>query len=81
MDLVIPEEIVKASQMTEQDMKLEIAIMLYQLGKISSGKVRTWTGLTAIEFQEALAERNLYLNYDVDDFEQDIRTLQAMNVL
>ncbi len=43
--------------MTESELKLEVAIMLYQQGKISSGKVRAWTGLTVIEFQHQLTLR------------------------
>ncbi|MEL6814643.1 MAG: UPF0175 family protein [Cyanobacteria bacterium J06598_3] len=81
MSIVIPEDIVQASQMTDAALKLEIAIVLYGLGKISSGKVRAWTGLTVLEFQDELAKRDLYLNYDVDDLQQDIKTLTAMNAL
>lgn len=81
MNIVIPEDIVSASQMDEEDLKLEIAIMLYGLGKISSGKVRSWTGLSVIEFQNELAKRNLHLNYDVEDFQQDVDTLKSLSLL
>jgi predicted HTH domain antitoxin len=67
--------------MTEDELKLEIAIMLYKQEKISSGKARAWTGLTVIEFQHELAKRGLFINYDVEDFESDIRTLQSMELL
>ena len=79
--MVIPEDIVQASRMSESDLKLEIAIMLYTLGRISSGKVRSWTGLNVIEFQRELDKRELYLNYDVDDLQHDVETLQRLNVL
>lgn len=81
MTLVIPEDILQASQMTEKEIQLEIAILLYQKEKISSGMVRAWTGLNVLEFQHELAKRNLYLNYDVEDFEQDLQTLRSMNAL
>ncbi|NEO51262.1 MAG: UPF0175 family protein, partial [Moorea sp. SIO4A3] len=45
------------------------------------GKVRAWTGLTVIEFQHELAKRGLDLNYDVADFEADLKTLQSMILL
>ncbi|NEP51568.1 MAG: UPF0175 family protein, partial [Moorea sp. SIO3C2] len=45
------------------------------------GKVRAWTGLTVIEFQHELAKRGLDLNYDVADFEADLKTLQSMSLL
>ena len=81
MSVVIPDDILHATKMTEYELKLEIAIMLYKQQKISSGKVRSWTGLTVIEFQHELAKRGLYLNYDVEDFRSDIQTLHLMGLL
>ena len=78
MNMVIPDEIFAAAQMTEEELVLEIAMMLYQQEKISSGKVRAWTGLTVLEFQRELKQRGLYLNYDVEDFQLDLQTIQAM---
>jgi len=81
MSLVIPDDILHASQLQEDELKLEIAMMLYQQQKISSGKVRAWTGLTVLEFQHELAKRDLYINYDVEDLQADVATLQSMNLL
>lgn len=81
MSVVIPDDILIASKMSEAELKIEIAIMLYKQEKISSGKVRAWTGLTVIEFQHELAKRGHCINYDVEDFQADIRTLQSMNLL
>ncbi|VXD16225.1 conserved hypothetical protein [Planktothrix serta PCC 8927] len=81
MSVIIPDDILRASNLTEDELKLEIAILLYQQGKISSGKVRAWTGITVIEFQHELAKRGLYINYDVEDFQSDVRTLQSMGLL
>lgn len=81
MSILIPDDILRATRMTENELKLEIAIMLYKQEKISSGKVRAWTGLTVIEFQHELAKRGLLINYDVEDFQSDIRTLQSMELL
>ena len=81
MSVVIPDHILQAIKMTEDELKLEIAIMLYEQQKISSGKVRAWIGLTVIEFQHELAKRRLYINYDVEDFQSDIKTLQSLGLL
>ncbi|NES21085.1 MAG: UPF0175 family protein [Symploca sp. SIO3E6] len=81
MSVLIPDDILRATRMTEDELKLEIAIMLYNQEKISSGKVRAWIGLTVIEFQHELGKRGLCINYDVEDFEADIKTLQSMRLL
>ncbi|KJH73370.1 UPF0175 family protein [Aliterella atlantica] len=81
MSIAIPDDIVKATKMTEDELKLEIAIMLYSQQKISSGKVRAWTGLTVLQFQKELAKRGLCINYDVEDFQSDVKTLQSLDLL
>jgi predicted HTH domain antitoxin len=81
MSIVIPDDILQASQTTEEELKLELALLLYKQNKISSGKVRTWLGLTVLEFQHELAQRNLDINYDIDDLNQDLETLKSLELL
>ncbi|MEO1147364.1 MAG: UPF0175 family protein [Cyanobacteria bacterium J06638_22] len=81
MSVVIPDDILQATKMTEDELKLEIAMMLYRQQKISSGKVRAWTGLTVLQFQNELAKRNLCINYDVEDFQADVATLQSLGLM
>lgn len=81
MSVVIPDDILQAAKMTEDELRLEVAILLYKQDKISSGKARAWTGLTAIGFQRELARRGLCINYDVEDFQADVKTLQSMGLL
>ncbi len=81
MSVVIPDDILQATKMTEDELRLEIAIMLYKQQKISSGKVRAWTGLTVLQFQNELAKRGLCINYDVKDFQSDVKTLQSLGLL
>lgn len=81
MSVMIPDDILQATKMNEDELRLEIAIMLYKQEKISSGKARAWTGLTVIEFQDELAKRGLCLNYNIEDFQADVKTLQSMDLL
>lgn len=81
MSVVIPDDILQAAKMTEDELRLEVAILLYKQDKISSGKACAWTGLTVIDFQHELARRGLCINYDVEDFQADVKTLQSMGLL
>jgi predicted HTH domain antitoxin len=81
MSIIIPDDILQASQTTEEELKLELALWLYKQNKISSGKVRAWLGLSVLEFQHELAQRNLALNYDIDDLNQDLETLKSLELL
>lgn len=81
MDVVIPKDIVAATKLSEAQLKLEIAIMLYKQEKISSGRACQWLGMNLIEFRRELGQRGLTINYDVEDFESDIKTLRSLGRL
>ena len=81
MEVVIPRDIVAATKMSETQLKLEIAIMLYKQEKISSGKACQWLGINLIEFRRELGQRGLTINYDVEDFESDLKTLGSLGRL
>ncbi|NET72422.1 MAG: UPF0175 family protein, partial [Sphaerospermopsis sp. SIO1G2] len=37
--------------------------------------------MNVLEFQKELAQRNIYIHYDVAELEEDIKTLQEMGRL
>jgi predicted HTH domain antitoxin len=78
MNLEIPNDILTASEMTEAELKLEIAIILHKRKKISAGKACEWLGLNLVEFRRELGKRGLSINYDVEDFQADLETLRSL---
>jgi predicted HTH domain antitoxin len=81
MTILISDDIIQATKMTERELKLEIAIMLFEKDKISIGKARRLAEMNVLEFQKELAQRNIYIHYDVAELEEDIKTLQEMGRL
>lgn len=81
MSIVISDDIIHATKMSEADLRLEIAIFLYQQKNISSGKARYLAGMHLLEFRGELAKRGLCVNYDVDDFWADVATLKKLGDL
>lgn len=69
MSLIIPDEFLQTAHITEADLKLEIAILLFQQEKITLG--------TELEFQRVLGSRKIPIHYGVEDFRQDLRTPEA----
>jgi predicted HTH domain antitoxin len=74
----IPREIAHAARMTPQALKEELALALYASDKLSFGKARELAGLTAWEFQERLGRRGIPVHYDLDAYEEDLKTLEAL---
>jgi predicted HTH domain antitoxin len=78
---MIPDDILTAAKMSEEEFLLEIAIMLYQQRKLSTGKARRLARMNLIEFQRELAKRGLCVNYDIEAFQADLKTLSRLGDL
>jgi predicted HTH domain antitoxin len=59
-------------------LRRELAVRLYEKGLLSFGKAREVAGLTKWEFHELLGTENITRRYDVDDLQQDLRTLESL---
>lgn len=75
MSLVLSNEIVKASGLSEGELKLEIIIMLFQQEKISLGKASHLAEMNQLKFRKLLASRGICIHYDVAEFQEDLQTL------
>jgi predicted HTH domain antitoxin len=77
----IPREVIHATRMTPQELRRELAIYLFQQGKLSFGKAREMAGMTVWTFQQLLGSRGIPIHYDVEDYEEDLATLKELGRL
>jgi len=76
ISVVVPDEILTATRMTEAEMRQEIAVMLFQREKLTLAQASRFAGIHRVAFQHLLASRHIPVHYGVEDFEQDIQTLR-----
>jgi predicted HTH domain antitoxin len=81
MSIIIPDEILTATRMTESELKQEIAVLLFQKEKLTLAQANRLAGMHRVAFQHLLASRQIPVHYDVEDFEQDIKNLREMGRL
>ncbi len=81
ISIEVPKEVLHATRMTPEDLRTELAISLYQQGKLSFGKAREMAGLTFWAFQLLLGSRNIPIHYDYSDYEADKKTLRDLGRL
>ncbi|NET59469.1 MAG: UPF0175 family protein [Symploca sp. SIO2E6] len=81
MSVIISDEILAATRMTEAEMKQEIALMLFQKEKLTLAQASRLALMNSISFQHLLASRQIPVHYDIEDFEQDIKNLREMGRL
>jgi predicted HTH domain antitoxin len=79
--LEIPREIIHATRMKPEELKCELALALFQQGKLSFGKAREMAGMTVWAFQQLLGSRGIPVHYDIEDYESDLATLRELGRL
>jgi len=77
----IPREVLHATRMTPQELRRELAVYLFQQGKLSFGKAREMAGMTVWAFQQLLGSRDIPVHYDLEDYEEDLATLKELGRL
>lgn len=77
ISLVVFDEIVKASGLSEDELLLEIVMLFFKLDKISLGKAAELLTMPQIRFQRLIADRGICVHYDVAEFQEDIQHLTA----
>ncbi|MGF1518203.1 MAG: UPF0175 family protein [Nodosilinea sp.] len=63
-------------ELTETDLRTELAVALFQQERITLGTASQLSGLHQIEFQRLIADRGICVHYDVHDLEQDLNSLR-----
>jgi predicted HTH domain antitoxin len=80
MPLVIPDETVRATKWTEDELRREIAVMLFAQEKLTLGQAAELAGMLQIDFQRLLGSRQIPIHYGVEDFRKDMETLRRMGM-
>lgn len=75
MQVELPDAVLEGTGMTPELAKLEVAVALYRDRKASMGRAARLAGMPRPLFQHELGKRGVTVDYEVEDFEQDIRTM------
>ncbi|MEB3215405.1 MAG: UPF0175 family protein [Nostocales cyanobacterium 94392] len=82
MSVVISDETLRASGMTEVEFKQEVALLLFGSGKLPLGYASKLAEMDKIQFQQLLQERKIPLySYEIEDFELDLKNLRELGRL
>ena len=73
----IPEDILKAAQISETELRQEIALLLYQKG-LPLMRAAQFAQMDRFAFQHLLASKQIPIQYDIDDFKHDVKALKSL---
>ena len=76
---VLENDLEKIEEISDSELKLEIAVLLYEKDKISLRKAAKMTGLSWLDFSEILCERNIpTVKMTDEDFKTEISTVNSL---
>ncbi len=79
--LEVPQDVLDSARLTVSALKVEIAVYLYEQGRLSIGKARELAEMSLWEFRQLLASRRISPHYDEADLSEDIATLRELGRL
>ena len=79
MNIHIDEDAVGKLNLSESQLKFDLAIGLFVDGRVSLGRAARTAGMDTIEFQRELGSRRIPLHYGVKEFQRDLETIQQLS--
>jgi len=73
--LQIPLDVLDSARLTVEELRRELAIHLYAVGRLSLGKAHELADLSVWEFRQFLGSRKIPPHFDSSDLETDLETL------
>lgn len=75
MTITIPDNALAQANIKPDDLLIELAVYLYDKKALSWGKARKLAGLDEMSFRKELAKRNVFMHFNIEDLEKDLKNL------
>jgi predicted HTH domain antitoxin len=76
--ITIPDELVLSIGMSEGELLQELAVSLFQRERLTLAQAARLARLDRYRFQHLLGSRGIDMEYDVEDYRQDMATLREL---
>lgn len=78
MSLVISQDVLDAAHLSADELRLEVAVMLYAAERLTLAQAARLAGMTRMQFQHVLGSRQVAVHYDAEDLREDLETLRSL---
>ncbi len=76
----VQDELIQLSGMSEQQLRIELALWLYSKNKLSVGRAMKFAKMNRFDFMELMNKHEIPVNYSPEDLEQDIQTIKKLHL-
>jgi len=81
VSVVISDEILQTARLSADELKQEIAILLFEKNRLTLGQASRVAEMSQLRFQHLLASLGIPVHYGIEDFEADVATLRDLGRL
>lgn len=78
MTIEVRDEVLCGHHLTPERLRLEAAVGLYASEEFTLGQAADLAGVSQTDFLHELGKRGIRFHYDIEEFEQDLRTLEGL---
>lgn len=78
MSVTIPDEVLQSAGMSDDEFRQEVAMLLFRQGRMTLAQAARFAGMDRLGFQRLIAAHGIEVHYDIEDFEQDLKTLREL---
>ncbi len=84
LEIEIPEDLARSLKLPPDEapgrLRQELALRLYEKEILGFGKARQLAGMTKWEFGDLLGQEGIQRHYDTEELEDDLETLEELDV-
>ena len=78
MSVVITDELVEATGLSESELRLEIAVALFSSERLTLGQASRLAAIPQAAFMQELGARRIPVHYGTEELEQDLETVEEL---
>lgn len=78
MQLAMGPELTARAGLSESELLVELAVVLYERDKLTLGRAARLAGMDRWAFNDLLAEREIPMHYDLKEWKQDLETIRSL---
>lgn len=79
MPVTITDDVLAAAHLSEPELRRELAVALFREERLTLGQASRLAEMDQLAFQAVLADRQIPIHYGVDEFREDLRTLETLD--
>ena len=78
MPVTIDDDLLAAAHLSELELRRELAVALFREERLTLGQASRLAEMNQFAFQSILADRQIPIHYGIEEFRQDLRTIEAL---